>query len=111
MAREVLNMRTTNLIQLVDLKDRLTGTLPEDATVEADLLTSAGAAVSGGADLPCTWYEAGAIDLEEGYYGRVPSTVTLTENAEYIVRVVATWNDGTEDIVRTFDIDCVAKRR
>lgn len=104
-------MRSTNLIQLVDLKDRLTGTLPIDADVEADLLTSAGAAVSGGADLPVVYYEATAIDLDAGYYGRIPSTVVLTENAEYIVRVVATWNDGAEDIVRDFDIDCVAKRR
>lgn len=106
---EKLVMRSTNLIELKGMRDKLSGEYPVDATVTADLLTQAGVAVSGGDNLPVTYYDGEGKDAV--YYGSVPSTVTLTENALYIVRVEATWNDGTEDIVRTFDIDCKAVRR
>jgi hypothetical protein len=109
-AREKLIMRSTNLVELTGLKDRVTGEYPDNATVTADLLNAEDESAVAGGDGLAVEYSSGT-GVNSTYYGRVPHTVTLVEDAEYIIRVEATWDDGVEDIVRTFDIDCYASRR
>lgn len=105
MAREKLIIGSTNMIELVRLRNRATGLYPINAVVTADLLTAAGGAVAGGAALPVT-YDSGTGD-ETIYRGAIPYTVTITEGAEYIVRVTST----SSGVVRRFDIACVGAVR
>lgn len=107
MARQKLIMGSTMLIELVGLRNRLTGLYPTNAVVDADLITEAGVPVAGGSNLTVTYDEDAGTGSRTAYYGAIPSSVSLTEGDEYRVQVTAI----VDGVTRVFDIPCIAALR
>lgn len=108
---EKIIVGSTNLIELTGLKDRLTSTYPIDAAVQANLLLASDeSAVTGGSALTVS-YEAGTSGKTSKYYGAIPYNANVVAEIEYILRVVATWNNGIGNVVRRFDIACIGAVR
>lgn len=90
-ATDVLYIDNTNNVWIDGLANDASGAAVNDATcLIVEVLNSAGAQVANTANISMTYKAASAGD----YYGKLPSTVVLTEDAEYTVRVRATDTDG-----------------
>jgi hypothetical protein len=89
-ATDILLIANTNMIWIEGLKNDVTAAFVNDATCSiVEVLDSADAVVSGSANILMTYKTAS----DGRYYGALPYTVTLTENDEYTVHVLAI--DGT----------------
>jgi len=89
-ATDLLYIDNTNNVWIDGLKNDISGTAINDATcLIVEVLDANGAQVSGTTNISMTYKAASDGD----YYGKLPHTVTLTENAEYTVRVRATDTD------------------
>lgn len=86
-ATDVLYIDNTNNVWIEGLKNAVSGAFINNATCEiVELLDAAGAAVAGVADIAMTYKASSDGD----YYGPIPHTVSLTEDAEYTVHATAT---------------------
>lgn len=89
-AADILLISNTNMIWIEGLKNDVTGAYVNDATCSiVEVLTSADAVVSGSSNISMTYKTAS----DGRYYGALPHTVSLTEDATYTVHVLAV--DGT----------------
>lgn len=98
-----LYIDTDNLIEITNVTDKLTDDLISDATVTANLYTAAGAAVSGGQNIDCP-----ATSTAGEYAGVMPSSVVLTEDAEYEIRVTVEATVGSTEYQTEIVISCKA---
>lgn len=90
-ATDLLYIDNTNNVWIDGLKNDISGAFINDATcLIVEVLDSADAQVSGTTNISMTYKAASDGD----YYGKLPHTVSLTENAEYTVRVRATDTDS-----------------
>jgi hypothetical protein len=95
---------STNVIEVIGLRDRTTGEYVDDATVLATLYDALNNPVAGATNLTLTLV-AGTIGSRIMYRGSWPSTVALTLDASYTLKVTPT---APGPIVREFVVDIVA---
>lgn len=91
---------STNIIELVGLKDTVTGEYLEDAVVTVALLDASGDPVDG-ADAIALGYVAGTVGSKVTYRGSLPHTLVLDPAVRYTAKVVATAADAS---VRTIPV-------
>jgi hypothetical protein len=97
MATDVLYIDNTNNAWLEGLTNDVNDVVINDATCTIlYVLDNAGAQVSGTVNISMT-YKTGSAG---NYYGKLPHTVTLTENAEYTVCVKAVTTDDDVGVWR-----------
>ena len=90
-ATDVLYLDNDNNAWIEGLKNAVSGAFVNDATcVIVEVLDAAGAQVSNTANISMTYKTAS----DGEYYGKLPYTVSLTEDEEYTVRVRATDGNG-----------------
>jgi hypothetical protein len=94
-AADVLYIDNTNNVWIDGLSNDANGSFINNATcVIVEVLDAAGAQVPGTANISMSYKTASDGD----YYGPLPYTVALTENAFYTVRVRATYTpDGGDE--------------
>jgi hypothetical protein len=80
----------TNLVELAQLRDHLTGSYPADATVSVTVFDAAGAPLSGATNLPMPYDAATKV-----YRGVLPSTIAFAAGSSYtrVVTVVGSGGD------------------
>lgn len=89
-AADILLIANTNMIWIEGLKNDVTAAFVNDATCSiVEVLDSDDAAISGSTNILMTY----KTSSDGRYYGALPYTVSLTENATYTVHVLAI--DGT----------------
>jgi hypothetical protein len=93
---------STNVIELIGLKDEVTGSYIDDATVTVALLDSTGTPVAGASAITMN-HVTGTTGKHTTYRGTVANTVDLS-GTTYTAKVVAT-KDAS---VRTFPIPATA---
>jgi hypothetical protein len=91
---------STNIIELVGLRDQVTGDYVEDATVIVALLDHAGDPVTG-AEAVTMEHVSGTTGSRTTYRGTLSHELALVVGPSYMARVVATASD---DSVRTFPV-------
>ena len=101
-----LLLDSTNVVTLSQLKNEVDGVYVADATATLDLLTAAGAPVTGAQGIAMD-IEAGTTARQTKYRGVIPADVALVEGAAYDARVTAVATDGSE---RTFYLSCTAAK-
>lgn len=102
---ESITRNSTNAIEVTGLRRRDTGEYVTDATIDADLLTAAGAPVSGGQNLVLSLVQdTVGLRAKTMYRGSLPSSVVLTTGTSYILRITATQSGA----VRELNIGCIA---
>lgn len=96
-ATDILYIDNTNNVWIDALTNDINGAFINDAVcVIVEVLDADDAQVAGTTNISMTYKTASDGD----YYGPLPYTVSLTENAEYTVRVRATYTPDGGDPVR-----------
>lgn len=90
-ATDILLIANTNMVWIEGLKNDVTGAFVNDATCSiVEVLDSEGAQLSGSTNIMMTY----RTSSDGRYYGQLPHTVTLTEDAEYTVHALAVDTSG-----------------
>lgn len=90
-ATDVLEIGSDNLIAVENLRLTSTGGYLTTATVTLTKIEdSTGATVSGSTNITLSYYGTNGV-----YYGTLPDTVSLTENAEYTAVITAVYSNLT----------------
>jgi hypothetical protein len=91
-ATDVLEIGSDNLIAVENLRLTSTGGYLTGATVTLTKIEDAdGATVSGSTNITLSYYGANGV-----YYGTLPDSVSLTENAEYTAVITASYSSLTK---------------
>jgi len=89
MSAEQIYLETDNIVWVRGLKDQVTGSYVNDATITATLYDKDDQVVSGAENLPVPYVNGSDGD----YAGAIPHTVSLTAGEAYTVKVTVTKGD------------------
>lgn len=102
---QTLYIGNDTIFEVERLKDELTGSYVDDATVTVTLTDADGASVAGDTWPKSLAYVSGSSGV---YRATLPYTLELTENARYDANVTANAGAGLRS---AWTVECVARKR